>query len=152
MGRLSRLLGGGEGARDLLADLAEDYRAEAQHAARLRQHAERARYPQVATALRRLAAVEDRHAGWLRDRIVARFGEVPVIEPEAVSGRNQWERLVAAFQAAQRKRRRLIEQIAHWDPEEPDAAELFRRIRNEDHAEFPVYEGLIMRSDPQSLD
>ena|SRR3989442_1381668 len=152
MGRLSRLLGAGEGARDLLADLVEDYRAEAQHAILLRQHAERARYPQVATALRRLAALEDRHAGWLRDRIVARFGEVPTVDPELVSGKNQWERLVTAFAAAQRKRRRLIEQISHWDPGEPDAVELFRRIRDEDHAEFPVYEGLIMRSDPQSLD
>ena len=77
---------------------------------------------------------------------------MPAIEPQPVSGRNQWERLVAAFQAAQRKRRRLTEQMAHWDPEEPDAVELLRRIRDEDHAEFPVYEGFIMRSDPQSLD
>src|SRR5437667_255751 len=58
---LSRLvLGPGHRARDLLEDLTEDYRAEAAQAAHLRQHAERARYPQAAHALRRLAEIEER--------------------------------------------------------------------------------------------
>jgi rubrerythrin len=152
MGVLSRLFGAGESSRDLVADLAEDYRSEMEQAALLRAQAERARYPQVAAALRRLAVMEERHGAWLRDRIVARFAEVPEVATVTAVGRNQWERLVAAYERARRKHKRLVDQIVHWDPEEADAVVLFRRIDEEDHAEFAVYEGLIMRSDPQSID
>ncbi|HZP43159.1 MAG TPA: ferritin family protein, partial [Candidatus Binatia bacterium] len=119
MSLLSRLFGTDAAARDVLVDLAEDYRAEATQAALLRAQADRARYPQAADALRRLADIEDRHAGWLRDRIVNLGGRVPTLEAPTVSGNNQWARTVAAAHVAQAKRRRLIEQIAHWDPDEP---------------------------------
>lgn len=151
MGILSDWLGTGA-ARHLAADLEDDYRAEAEQAAHLRQHAERAPYPQMAAALRRLAETEERHAGWLRERLVARGVAIPPVEPAPQIGENQWARAGAALAAAQRKRRRLVEQIAHWDPEEPEIVELLRRIEHEDLRDLAVYEGLIMRSDPQALD
>ena len=151
MGWLARLLGT-DATRDLLADLAEDYRAEAGQAAHLRAQAERARYPQVATAFRRLAEVEDRHAKWIRDHLVNRGGQAPVVAVEPSRGANQWQRAVAALHDAQAKRRRLVEQIAHWDPEEPEVVELLRRIEHEDVHELEVYEGIVMRSDPQAAD
>lgn len=152
MGVLSRVFGPGASPRDLLADLVEDYRAEAEQALHLRQHADRARYPQVAEALRRLADVEDRHAGWLGDRIRVLGGQAPALDPAPLPGTNQWQRVVAAHRTAQRKRRRLIEQIGHWDPEEREVVELLHRIEQEDAAEMPVYDGLVMRSDPQAID
>ncbi len=152
MGILSRLLGPGHQPRDLLADLAEDYRAEAEQAARLRQHAERARYPQAAEALRRLADLEERHATWLRERLVTLGGRVPTVDPTSAPGNNPWERAVAALQAAQAKRRRLVEQIAHWDPDEPEVVDLLGRIEQEDVGTLGVYEDLIMKSDPQARD
>jgi hypothetical protein len=152
MGLLSRLFGTEGSARDLLADLAEDHRAEAGQAALLRAHAERARYPQAASALRALADMEDRHAEMLRLRLLALGGAPRAVAPPPVVGGNQWERAVAALHAAQAKRRRLIEQIAHWDPEEPEMVALLRRIEQEDQSQQPVYEALIMRSDPQSID
>jgi rubrerythrin len=151
MGLLSRLFGT-TAARDLLADLREDYRAEAEQAVHLRAHAQRARYPQAAEALRRLAEVEERHATWLRDHLVNLGGEVPTLEPAQLAGKNQWERAVAALHDAQTKRRRLIEQVAHWDPDEPEVVDLLHRIEQEDLREQTVYEALIMRSDPQSID
>ena len=151
MGLLSRLLGTAA-PRDLVADLVEAYRAEAEQAARLRQHAEHARYAQVATALRDLAEVEDRHAGWLRDAILARSGGVPPVAPAPPVARNQWERAVASRQEAQRKRRRLVELFARWDPDEAEAADLLRRIEREDSETMATYEELIMRSDPHALD
>jgi len=151
MGWLARLFGTGV-TRDLLADLAEDYRAETLQAAHLRAHAERARYPQAATALRRLADIEDRHATWLRDHLVSLGGQAPTVAGQPLAGANQWQRAVAAFHDAQAKRRRLVEQIAHWDPDEPEVVALLRRIEEEDTREHPVYEGIIMRSDPQSID
>jgi len=152
MGFLSRLLGTDGPARDLADDLAEAYRAEVAQAAHLREHAEQARYPQVAAELRRLAAVEDRHAGWLRDRLLALGREPPAIAPPPLPGQNQWARLVAVHEAARRKRRRLAEQVAHWDPDEPQTVALLARIEREDQHELGVYDGLIMRSDPQALD
>jgi hypothetical protein len=152
MGLLSRLLGTEGAARDLLADLTEDYRAEAAQAALLRAHAERARYPQAASALRGLAEMEARHAERLRTHLLALGGQPPTAAPATVGGNNQWERAVAALHAAQAKRRRLVEQIAHWDPEEPGVVALLRQIEQEDQSQQPVYEALIMRSDPQSID
>jgi len=151
MGWLARLFGSAD-TRDVLTDLVEDYRAEAAQAAHLRAQAERARYPQMATALRRLADIEDRHAAWLRDRVASLGGHVPALEAPTLGGANQWQRTVGALHDAQAKRRRLVEQIAHWDPDEPEVVALLRRIEEEDAREFPVYEGIVMRSDPQALD
>jgi hypothetical protein len=66
--------------------------------------------------------------------------------------RNQWQRAVASHQEAQRKRRRLVELFARWDPDEPDAADLLRRIEREDGQTLSSYDELIMRSDPHALD
>jgi hypothetical protein len=150
MGFLSRLLG--ETKRDLVADLTEDYRAEVVQAAHLREHAARARYPQAADALTRIAAIEDRHAAALRDRLRLLGAAVPEVEVPPLERSSQWARVVAAHHAAQQKRRRLVEQIGHWDPDEPEVVNLLRRISQEDLEQGPVYEHLIMRSDPQALD
>ncbi|HLK12213.1 MAG TPA: ferritin family protein [Candidatus Binatia bacterium] len=152
MGKLARLLRIGDGRRDLVADLGEAYRAEAEQAIHLRQQAERARYPQVAATLRQLAEAEDRHAAWLRERIVALGGDIPPLAPPPLPGRNQWERAVAGLRVAQQKRKRLVDQIAHWDPEQPEAVELLRRIEQEDQGQLPVLEHVVMRSDPQAID
>jgi len=150
MGFLSRLLG--ETQRDLVADLTEDYRAETIQAAHLREHAARARYPQAAEVLLRLAVIEERHATSLRDRLRLLGANVPPVEVPPLERSSQWARVVAAHHAAQQKRRRMVEQIGHWDPDEPEVVELLTRISHEDMAEAPVYEHLIMRSDPQALD
>lgn len=152
MGLLSRLLGSGASPRDLVSDLLQDYRAEATQAAHLRQHAERARYPHVAARLRELAEMEDRHAEWLRDHILSLGGGIPPVAPDPLPGHNQWERAVAARKAAQDKRRRLIEHVTHWDPEEPAAARLLARIYDEDGEAFAGYDDIVIRSDPHALD
>jgi hypothetical protein len=152
MGFLSRLLGSGSNRRDLVSDLLDDYRAEAAQAARLRTHAEQARYPHVATQLRTLAELEERHAGLIRDHILGLGGGIPPIAPTPLPGQNQWERAVAARKAAQEKRRRLIEHVTHWDPEEPAAAKLLARIYDEDGEAFSAYDDVVIRSDPHALD
>ena len=152
MGFLARLFGASAAERDLLAELLEDYRAEAAQAAHLRQHADLARYPQVAKLLRDLAEIEDRHAAMLRDRILGMGGGIPPVAPAPLAGRNQWERAVAARRAAQEKRRRLIEHVTHWDPEEPAAAKLLARIYDEDGTALSAYDDVVIRSDPHALD
>lgn len=152
MSLMERLFGTWRTPRSLLADLAEDYRAESAQAAHLRDQAERARYPQAAADLRRLAEMEERHASWLRERLLTLGAPVPAVEPVHATGNNPWERAVGALHHAQAKRRRMVEQIAHWDPEEPEIVDLLRRIEQEDVREHPVYEHIIMRSDPQSHD
>jgi Rubrerythrin len=152
MGMLSRWLGTADDARDLVSDLLEAYRIEAEHADALRQHAARARYPQVADTLRQLADGEDRHAGWLRDRILALGGGVPPVAPLPPVARNQWERAVSARQEAQRKRRRLVELASRWDPERPAEVAILHRIEREDSGMLERYDHLVMRADPHALD
>lgn len=153
MGILARLLGTQTHSdRDLVADLVLAYRAEAEHAEHLRQHAGRARYPQAAEHLRRLADQEDRHAAALRALIVARGGGVPPIAPDPLGGRNPWERAVAAQQEAQRKRREMLQRINRWDPDAAEAATVMQRIEQEDGQAIGTYNDLVMRADPQSLD
>jgi len=77
---------------------------------------------------------------------------VPAFDVTPTTGANQWQRAVLAHQAAQAKRRRLIEQIAHWDPEEPEVVALLSRIEQEDSREQRAYDAVIMRSDPQAID
>ena len=152
MGMLARFLGLGDARRDLVTDLAASYRAEVEQAALLRAQAERARYPQVADELRRLATLEDRHAAELLERIRALGGVEPFVERPVAHGKNNWERLVAARLTAQQKRQRMLEQVGHWDPEEPEAVAVLGKIEREDAELLAVYDGLIMRSDPQALD
>ncbi len=152
MGLFARLLGLESGGRDVVADLVEDFRAEAAQAALLRAQAERARYPHIAEALRQLADQEDRHVAMLREAILQRGGMPPAVEPPPLTGRNQWERLTAALAAARAKRRRLVDHIGRWDPEEAKVVDVLRTIEAEDGDAIPVYDGLVMRSDPQAID
>ncbi len=152
MGRLSRWLGTADETRDVVGDLLEAYRVETEHAARLRQHAAHARYPQVADSLRLLAAGEERHAASLRDRILQLGGGIPAVAPLPPVARNQWARAVAARQEAQQKRRRLVELAARWDPERPAEVALLHGIVREDTAALERYDGLVMRADPHALD
>jgi len=152
MGWLSRLLGTGAGRRDLIADLVEGYRAEAEHAAHLREHAARARYPQAADSLRTLADQEDRHAAALSGLIQSIGGGLPPIAPDPIPGQNQWARAVAAHEAARRKRQGHLTRLNYWDPEHPKAVAVLRTIEREDAAVLRIYDDLIMRSDPQSRD
>ena len=59
---------------------------------------------------------------------------------------------MAARKAAQDKRRRLIEHVTHWDPEEPAAATLLARIYDEDGELLSSYDDVVIRSDPHALD
>ena len=152
MGRLARWLGVGNGRRDLLDDLLWAYTAEAEQAAHLRQQAGQARYRQVSEALEALASTEDRHAALLRDRILALGGDIPPVAPRPLRGRNQWERVVAAHHAALAKRKRIVDLVSRWDPEQPDAVAALAQIERDDARDLELYEGLVMRSDPQALD
>jgi hypothetical protein len=152
MGWLSRLLGGAPGEHDLLVDLTDAYRAEAEHAAHLRQHAARVRYPQAGEALQGLAEQEERHATRLRELIQSLGGGVPPIAPEPLAGHNPWARAVAAHKAAHDKRHAHVMRINQWDPGHPAVVDVLRAIEREDAAAMGIYDGLIMRSDPQSSD
>lgn len=152
MGVLARLLGMSGGGRTLVEDLREDYRAEMEQALLLRQQAEKSHYPQVAETLRRLATIEDRHAGWLRDRLVARGEAVPEVTTVENRGRNVWERACDARNRAQQKRRRMAEHMMHWDPDEPTIVEMWQRIEAEDTEELGAYAQIVMRGDPHAID
>lgn len=153
MGFLQRWFGTEGRERDLVTDLVEDYRALTEQAISLRDHATRARYPQVTQALGELADLHARHAGWLSELIQVRGGGVPPVAPAVLLvGGSQWERAVAAMEQARRVRRRLVEHFSRWDPEDPEAVALLKRIERETGDVLPVYESVVMRSDPHAID
>lgn len=156
MGVLSQVAGWLRGdqraPRHVLGDLISAYRDEVQASAQLRAHAERVPYPQAATALRRLADIEDRHAQMLREQIAALGGSAPEVVPAISQGRNHWERIAADYQKADEKRRRYLEQAIHWDIDYPDVAALLSRIAAEETANRRLLEELVIRADSLALD
>lgn len=152
MGLLSRLFGTATGPRTLESDLREAWEGEMGLALLLRDHAERARYPQIAARLRDLADVEERHAGWLGDAIRELGGALPVVQGFSAAGESPWERACAARHRAQRKRRRLVELLTRRDPADAAIARLLRRIAREDAAGLAVLEDVVVRSDPHARD
>jgi len=153
MGFLQRLFGGEGRERDLVEDLVEDYRALTEQAISLRDHAARARYPQVSEALTGLADLHARHAGRLGELIQVRGGGVPPVAPAVLLvGKSQWERAVAAMEQARRIRRRLVEHFSRWDPEDPDAVTLLKHVERETGDALATYEAVVMRSDPHAID
>ena len=146
------LRGDRRGARDLLADLVGDYRVEVEAAAHLRAHAEQAPYRQARETLLRLADAEDQHAALLRKLIDTLGATVPDVAPTIPSGLNHWGRMADAFERADEKRRRLLEQSIHWDVDHPEIAAALARLAREETGNRRLLEELVTRADSLALD
>ena len=77
--------------RQLLEVLREEYLEETQDATQFTQHAQRMYYPQFRERLLRIAAEEQAHVQWLREKILALDGEIPQLTFTPKAGKNSWE-------------------------------------------------------------
>ena len=79
--------------KEILALLSQEYVDKMKDAFQYRRHAEQMRYKHFREKLLRIAEDEEKHAQWLKERILALGGEIPEISSEIEDGWNTWEDL-----------------------------------------------------------
>lgn len=156
MGFWERLIGSdpaqSKDTRDLVSDLVFSCTEEQGLAQQLREHAERAPHHAGAQQLRAVAEQQDRVVQLLQDALNAR-GETAPTEPKpAKGGQNHWARVVHDLTDNQALMKRYGEQLAYWDPEVPDAVELFRSLERDKSQIGAALREIALRADPHALD
>ena len=135
----------------LLKILRDAYLEEAQDVTQFTQHAERMHYPEFREQLLRIAAQEQAHVTWLRDKILALGGEIPAVSLTPKGGKNAWQALLLDLEEEKRSYADLLEAMHMAEEAYPEIAEGLQRIREEEqqHREELLY--LHMKSDPYTL-
>lgn len=140
----------GKRCRTVLNILRYRYADEMQHAARLRQHAEKMRYPQFREALRRIAADESKHADWIAKKIEALGGMLPAVTEVRSEQKNSWQYLLEDLEEERRCSADLEDDMLAIRSDYPDVDELLGRIDEEEGKHRDEIREMLMRSDPQA--
>jgi len=128
----------------LLKVLAERYADELRDAKLAESAAEGLRYEQLREALRRIAARERRHAELLKQKIRA-LGGTPPTAPE-LPAEATWQQLLEAFESEKADQVRYIEDS--YGASDPEIAELFRKIQEEEEQNYRDLLEVITKIDP----
>lgn len=139
-----------DGRDRVLEILKREYVEEMANTAQLLRHAERMRYPQLREKLLQIAAQEQKHALWLKERIIALGGEATRAPAEIKEGVNSWECLRMDLEEEKHCCADLTEKLAIVEPIDPETAELLRRILEEEKQHREEITDMLMRSDPQA--
>ena len=140
----------GKRCRTVLNILRYRYADEMQHAACLRQHAEKMRYPQFREALRRIAADESKHADWIAKKIEALGGMLPAVTEVRSEQKNSWQYLLEDLEEERRCSADLEDDMLAIRSDYPDVDELLGRIDEEEGKHRDEIREMLMRSDPQA--
>lgn len=156
MGFWERLIGSdpvsSNDTQELVSELALSCTEEQGLAQQLRDHAEQAPHHAGAEQLRAVAEQQDRVVQLLRDALRARGG-VATAEPQpAKGGQNHWARVVHDLADNQALMKRYGEQLAYWDPEVPDAAQVFRSLERDKSRIGAALRDIALRADSHALD
>jgi rubrerythrin len=135
----------------LLGMLRDAYLEEAQDVAQFAQHAERMYYPQFRKRLLRIAAEEQAHVAWLRDKLLALGGEIPAVSFPAKGAKNAWEALLMNLEEEKRSYADLLEAKRIAEEVDPEIAEGIQRIREEEQRHREELLDMIVKSDPYTL-
>lgn len=135
----------------LLDLLREVYREEAQDVMQFAQHVERMHYPQFRERLRRIAAQEQAHLTWLRDKLLALGGDIPDVSLTSKGSRNAWEALLRDLEQEKRSYVELLEAMHLAEEVDPELAEGLRRIREEEQQHREAILEMLEKSDPYTL-
>jgi bacterioferritin len=131
--------------------LSEEYREEAQDVSQFTQHAQRMYYPQFRERLLRIAAEEQAHVQWLREKILALGGEIPQLSFTPKAGKNSWECLLMDLEEEKRCCGDLLERMHTAGHVDPEIAEGLRRMREEEKRHREEIMDMLMKSDPYAL-
>jgi rubrerythrin len=113
----------------LLEMLRDAYLEEAQDVAQFTQDAERMYYPQFRERLLRIAAEEQAHVTWLRDKLRALGGKLPAVSSPPKGAKNAWQALLMDLEEEKRSYADLLEAMLTAEQDNPEIAEGLRRIR-----------------------
>ncbi|MBI3303995.1 MAG: hypothetical protein HYZ72_18165 [Deltaproteobacteria bacterium] len=156
MGFWQRLIGGGPLARkdpqDLLPELLASYAEEARLARQIHAHADQAPHQAGAQRLRAVAEEQDRVVRLLGDKIAVLGGTGRDNTGTLETGKNHWTRVVQDIEENHALERHYNKQMAYWDPDLPDAAELFHALDQEKIRINALLRDIALRADPHALD
>lgn len=137
--------------KKILEILVQEYIEEAQHVSQFAEHARQMHYPQFREKLLRIAAEEQEHAQWLREKILAVGGEIPQISFTPKTGKNSWESLLMDLEEEKRCCADLLERITRVALVNQGIAELLSRIYDDERIHREEIMDMLMRSDAYAL-
>jgi rubrerythrin len=135
----------------LLRILRDAYLEEAQDVTQFTQHAERMPYPEFRERLLRIAAEEQAHVTWLRDKILALEGEIPAVSLTPKGGKNAWQALLLDLEEGKRSYADLLEAMHIAEQANPEIAAGLQRIREEERQHREEILNLLTKSDPYTV-
>jgi rubrerythrin len=135
----------------LLEILRTAYLDEAQDVTQFTQHAERMHYAHFRERLLRIAAEEQAHVAWLRDKIVALGGEVPTVSLPPRVAKNAWEALLRDLDEEKRSYTDLLEAMHIAEEAYPEISAGLQRIREEEQQHREEILDMLVKSDPYIL-
>jgi bacterioferritin (cytochrome b1) len=139
------------GRKELLSLLLQEYMEEAKISAQFQRHALRMQYPQFREQLRRIAAEEQQHAEWLKQRIHFLGGSVPGVSFAIEEGCNSWDHLRLDFEEERLCIGCLESDILKAESSDPETARGLRRILEDENRHLDAILDMMMRSDPQAV-
>ena len=145
--RLQRRLRGDRN-QEIVELLGRLYADKMKDARQFRLHSEQMRYHHFRAKLERIADEEEKHAQWLKDRIVALGGEVPPVTAEPEDARNTWEDLRLDLLEEKHHHWDLIDQLPIIERFDTATGEILRRIFAEESDHRTLITDMLMRSDP----
>jgi len=128
----------------LLKVLEERYADELRDAKLAEKAAEGLRYEQLRSVLRKIAARERRHAELLKQKIRA-LGGTPPAAPEPPA-EVTWRQMLEAFESEKADQVKYIEDA--YGVSDPEIAELFRKIHEEEEQNYRDLLEVITKIDP----
>jgi len=130
--------------KHLLEVLEQRYTDELRDAELAEQAAAGLRYEQLRSVLRKIAARERRHAELLKQKIRA-LGGTPPAAPE-LPAEATWQQLLEAFESEKADQVRYIEDA--YGASDPEIADLFRKIHEEEEQNYRDLLEVITKIDP----
>ena len=135
----------------LLEMLRDAYLEEAQDVAQFIQDAERMYYPQFRERLLRIAAEEQAHVTWLRDKLRTLGGNIPAVSLPPQGAKNAWQALLMDLEEEKRSGADLLKAMLTAEQDNPEITEGLRRIREEERQHREKLLNMLMKSDPDTF-
>ena len=136
--------------QDIVDLLGRAYADKMKDSRQYRLHAEQMRYKHFRDQLLQIAEGEEKHAQWLKARLVALGGEVPQIPSTLEDGWSTWEDLGLDLMEEKRHDWDLRDQLPMVERVDSATADTLRRIGAEESNHRALITAMLMRSDPLS--